>query len=163
MKKKGCFLWVWVFVGMSVIIGHYKELVLPLDAFITAYRGLTFSIIPDTCFYSESGHFKHSQNTIFPVSNLIIYFVFCNVTIGCPQDFLSFSIVCLSIYNYCPFSEGRLDQFKCILVTPVFLLWLTSTTEKKVMLCIFLPGAGYDDSTAGQEKEDDAVFPGGYY
>nr|XP_046261216.1 coagulation factor VIII [Scatophagus argus] len=24
-------------------------------------------------------------------------------------------------------------------------------------------GAGYDDSTAGQEKEDDAVFPGGYY
>lgn len=31
------------------------------------------------------------------------------------------------------------------------------------MLCIFLPGAGYDDSTAGQEKEDDAVFPGGYY
>lgn len=26
-----------------------------------------------------------------------------------------------------------------------------------------LPGAGYDDSTAGQEKEDDAVFPGGYY
>lgn len=26
-----------------------------------------------------------------------------------------------------------------------------------------LPGAGYDDSTAGQEKEDDAVQPGGYY
>lgn len=25
------------------------------------------------------------------------------------------------------------------------------------------PGAGYDDSTAGQEKEDDAVYPGGYY
>ncbi|XP_073343147.1 coagulation factor VIII [Pagrus major] len=24
-------------------------------------------------------------------------------------------------------------------------------------------GAGYDDSTAGQEKDDDAVFPGGYY
>ncbi|XP_028272452.1 coagulation factor VIII [Parambassis ranga] len=24
-------------------------------------------------------------------------------------------------------------------------------------------GAGYDDSTAGQEKEDDAIFPGGYY
>ncbi|KAM9356695.1 coagulation factor VIII [Symphorus nematophorus] len=24
-------------------------------------------------------------------------------------------------------------------------------------------GAGYDDSTAGQEKEDDAVYPGGYY
>ncbi|TKS72296.1 Coagulation factor VIII [Collichthys lucidus] len=24
-------------------------------------------------------------------------------------------------------------------------------------------GAGYDDSTAGEEKEDDAVFPGGYY
>lgn len=31
------------------------------------------------------------------------------------------------------------------------------------MLCVFFPGAGYDDSTAGQEKEDDAVFPGGYY
>lgn len=31
------------------------------------------------------------------------------------------------------------------------------------MLYIFLSGAGYDDSTAGQEKEDDAVFPGGYY
>nr|XP_015802198.2 coagulation factor VIII [Nothobranchius furzeri] len=24
-------------------------------------------------------------------------------------------------------------------------------------------GAGYDDSTAGEEKDDDAVFPGGYY
>lgn len=31
------------------------------------------------------------------------------------------------------------------------------------MPCVFFPGAGYDDSTAGQEKEDDAVFPGGYY
>lgn len=28
---------------------------------------------------------------------------------------------------------------------------------------ILFPGAGYDDATAGQEKEDDAVFPGGYY
>lgn len=27
----------------------------------------------------------------------------------------------------------------------------------------FFPGAGYDDSTAGQEKADDAVSPGGYY
>ena len=25
------------------------------------------------------------------------------------------------------------------------------------------PGAGYEDSTAGQEKQDDAVPPGGYY
>lgn len=30
-------------------------------------------------------------------------------------------------------------------------------------MCIFPPGAGYDDSTAGHEKEDDAVYPGGYY
>lgn len=30
-------------------------------------------------------------------------------------------------------------------------------------LCVFPPGAGYDDSTAGHEKEDDAVYPGGYY
>lgn len=31
------------------------------------------------------------------------------------------------------------------------------------MLCLSFPGAGYDDSTAGQEKEDDAILPGGYY
>lgn len=31
------------------------------------------------------------------------------------------------------------------------------------MPCLFFPGAGYDDATAGQEKEDDAVSPGGYY
>lgn len=31
------------------------------------------------------------------------------------------------------------------------------------MQCLFFPGAGYDDSTAGQEKQDDAVSPGGYY
>ena len=31
------------------------------------------------------------------------------------------------------------------------------------MLHLLFPGAGYDDSTAGQEKEDDAVSPGGYY
>lgn len=30
-------------------------------------------------------------------------------------------------------------------------------------LCVSFPGAGYDDSTAGQEKNDDAIFPGGYY
>lgn len=28
---------------------------------------------------------------------------------------------------------------------------------------IFFSGAGYDDSTAGHEKQDDAVSPGGYY
>lgn len=30
-------------------------------------------------------------------------------------------------------------------------------------MCLFFPGAGYDDSTVGQEKDDDAISPGGYY
>ena len=47
----------------------------------------------------------------------------------------------------------------------VFLL-LTHLCQKEnqgFFLRIFPPGAGYDDSTAGYEKEDDAVSPGGYY
>ena len=38
-----------------------------------------------------------------------------------------------------------------------------SCADSPLLLCLSSPGAGYDDSTAGQEKEDDAVFPGGYY
>lgn len=35
--------------------------------------------------------------------------------------------------------------------------------NRRVILGFHFPGAGYDDSTAGQEKEDDVVSPGGYY
>lgn len=40
---------------------------------------------------------------------------------------------------------------------------LCQKENRGFILCIFAPGAGYDDATAGHEKEDDAVDPGGYY
>lgn len=43
------------------------------------------------------------------------------------------------------------------------LVFLLPPQKENLGFCIFPPGAGYDDSTSGHEKEDDAVYPGGYY
>lgn len=43
------------------------------------------------------------------------------------------------------------------------LVFLLLPQKENLGFCIFPPGAGYDDSTSGHEKEDDAVYPGGYY
>lgn len=66
--------------------------------------------------------------------------------------------------------SGDVVSRKCLIALTRYLqrqrtlVTLTSVRRKlKASLCVFPPGAGYDDSTAGHEKEDDAVYPGGYY
>lgn len=82
------------------------------------------------------------------------------------QYFLNYNVPCVELDSAVIQSNGFFQQAWILVASLFFPLWVTSATKVTSRIpeeWILSPGAGYDDSTAGQEKEDDAVFPGGYY
>ena len=97
----------------------------------------------------------HYQELKLPLPNSVLCLHF-------PDTLLQF--MCYTVSSVLVYCSGELPYMNAVLWhqlsfdSPLLLCWMGG-----MKLCVSFPGAGYDDSTEGQEKNDDAVFPGGYY